>query len=176
MKRAAPVPLWVSLLVTTISFAPPVPAGVVAAMVVAVITPTVALTPPMVTLAPAMKPVPVIVIEVPPEVLPDVGLTEVTAGGGGSGVAYVNNAVPVPLCKSLLVTTISFAPAVPAGVVRAIVVAVMAPTAALAPPMVTLAPAKNPVPVIVIDVPPEVLPDAGLTEVMVGAGCAPVRI
>ena len=51
-------------------------------MVVAVIVPTVALTPPMVTVAPLINPVPVIVIEVPPAVVPEVGLTEVMVGAG----------------------------------------------------------------------------------------------
>ena len=38
------------------------------------------------------------------------------------------------------------------------------------PPNVTLAPDRNPVPVIVTDVPPAVVPDVGEIDVTVGAG------
>ena len=40
------------------------------------------------------------------------------------------------------------------------------------PPTVTVAPAANPVPETVIDVPPAVGPDVGLTPVTVGAAVA----
>ncbi len=82
MKRALPVADCVSGFVTTISFAPAALAGVVAAIVVAVMGPTTALTPPIVTVAPATKPVPVMRIEVPPMVDPDVGLTDEIVGAG----------------------------------------------------------------------------------------------
>ena len=41
------------------------------------------------------------------------------------------------------------------------------------PPMVTVAPAAKPVPEIVIDVPPAVGPDVGLTPLTVGAVVVP---
>jgi hypothetical protein len=74
----------VSLLVTTTSTAPAEWAGVVAVIVVLLVTLTpVAAVPPKVTVAPAVKPVPVIVMGVPPAVVPDTGEIEVGAGGGG---------------------------------------------------------------------------------------------
>ncbi len=70
--------------VTTTCFAPAVPAGVTAVMVVVEVTfSAVAATPPTVTLVvPATKFVPVIVIDVPPIVEPLVGLTDVILGAG----------------------------------------------------------------------------------------------
>ena len=70
----------------------------------------------------------------------------------------------------MFVTTTSFAPAEPAGVVTAIFVAVIVPTVAATPPTVTVAPALNPAPVITAAVPPAVVPEVGLIEVIVGAG------
>ena len=69
--------------VTATLFAPAVPAGVTAVMVVVEVTfSAVAATPPTVTLVvPATKFVPVIVISVPPRVEPLVGVTAVIVGG-----------------------------------------------------------------------------------------------
>ena len=68
--------------------------------------------------------------------------------------------MPVPLCVSVFVTTTFTAPAVPDGVVQVIVVAfVTEGEVQVFPPTVTVAPLKNPVPVIVIEVPPgELIP------------------
>ena len=60
----------------------------------------VAAIPPTVAVAPVMKPLPVIVIAVPPAVGPDAGDTPVTAGGE----MYANALVSAPLCESGLVT------------------------------------------------------------------------
>ena len=70
--------------VTTTGFAPAVPVGVTAVMVVVEVTfSAVAATPPTVTLVvPATKFVPVIVIDVPPRVEPLVGVTDVMVGAG----------------------------------------------------------------------------------------------
>ena len=69
--------------VTATVFAPAVPAGVTAVMLVEETTTTlVAATPPTVTLDAPVRFVPVIVIAVPPEVDPDVGETEDTVGAG----------------------------------------------------------------------------------------------
>ena len=54
-------------------------------IMVEVIVPTLVLTPPIVTVAPAAKPVPVMTIAVPPAVVPEVGLTEATVGAGFGG-------------------------------------------------------------------------------------------
>jgi hypothetical protein len=65
------------------------------------------------------------------------------------------------------VTTTFLAPAVPAGVVQVIEVAeTMTMLVQALPSTVTVAPAAKPVPVIVIDVPPAVLPEDGVIEVM----------
>ena len=64
-------------------FAPAVPAGVTAVILVEETTTTlVAATPPTVTLDAPVSAVPVIVIAVPPNVDPDVGETEDTVGAG----------------------------------------------------------------------------------------------
>src|ERR1039458_5770560 len=53
------------------------------------------------TVAPATKPVPVIVIGVPPVTVPDAGLTEETLGGFGSGLnAAIPSGVPTPVGPS----------------------------------------------------------------------------
>ena len=71
--------------VTATVFAPAVPAGVTAVILVGETTTTlVAATPPMVTLDAPVRFVPVIVIAVPPNVDPDVGETEDTVGAGAT--------------------------------------------------------------------------------------------
>lgn len=66
--------------------APAAWAGVVAVIDVLLtsVTPVAAL-PPRLTLAPARKPVPVIVTVVPPLMLPELGVTETTVGAGLDG-------------------------------------------------------------------------------------------
>ena len=76
--------------------------------------------------------------------------------------------VTVPV--SVFVTTTFLAPTVPAGVVAVIDVGLTTVTlVAAAPPMVTVAPVANWVPVMVIDVPPTSVPLLGLMLVIVGA-------
>ena len=79
--------------------------------------------------------------------------------------------VSVPVCASVLVTTTLTAPAACAGLVAVIDVefTTVTPVAAV-PPRLTVAPARKPVPVIVIGVPPVVVPDVGEIELIVGAG------
>jgi hypothetical protein len=73
-------------LVTTRSTVPALPAGAVAVSDVALATLTEpAAAAPNDTLAPAVKPLPVIVTAVPPATGPDDGPTAVTAGGGADG-------------------------------------------------------------------------------------------
>ena len=82
----------------------------------------------------------------------------------------MNNPVPVPDCASVFVTTTFCAPAEPEGVVHVIDVALTRFTLVHAePPTVTEGLAKNPVPVIAIDVPPAAAPDDGDTPDTVGA-------
>jgi len=76
----------VSELVTTTFLAPALPAGVVQVIDVAETTVTdVQALPPTVTVAPAAKFVPVIVIAVPPAVLPEVGEIEPMVGADTTG-------------------------------------------------------------------------------------------
>jgi hypothetical protein len=70
-----------------------------------------------------------------------------------------------------LLTTTFRIPAVPAGVIAVKVVDDVTVTAvALAPPIVTVAPDTNPVPMIVTDVPPALDPAFGEIAEIVGAG------
>jgi hypothetical protein len=69
-------------LVTTTLLVPAVPAGVVAVIEVELTTELTAVVPPIVTDAPLIKPVPVIVILVPPANGPLDGATEITVGAG----------------------------------------------------------------------------------------------
>src|SRR6185503_20397294 len=59
-------------------------AGVVTAMLVFVITPTVAAAPPKLTLAPGLKLLPLIVTAVPPTAGPVAGETPESLGGGAA--------------------------------------------------------------------------------------------
>ena len=70
-----------------------------------------------------------------------------------------------------MVTTTLTAPAACAAVVAVIEVllATVTPVAAV-PPRLTVAPVRNPVPVIVTGVPPAVVPEVGAIALTVGAG------
>ena len=73
-------------MVTTTSTAPAVCAGAVAVIRVLFTTArTVAEPPPIFTVAPVRKPVPAIVTAVPPLVVPEFGVIEVTVGAGLGG-------------------------------------------------------------------------------------------
>ena len=129
-------------------------------MVVAFTTVTlVAATPPIATVAPFTKLVPVIVTGVPPAVGPEVGAIFVTVSGGPR---YAKPFVSVPVFPSGFVTTTSTSPAACAPVVAVIVVwlTTVTPVAAT-PPIVTVAPSTNSVPVIVTLVPPAAGPEVG---------------
>jgi len=115
-----------------------------------------------------MKALPEIVIEVPPEVGPEPGVTEVTRGGGIEAT-YVKPLVSVPLRLSGFVTTTFNVPAAWAGVIAVMdELLVNVTEAELVPPKDTPAPFTKPDPVIVTVVPPAVLPVFGDTEVTVG--------
>ena len=78
------VPLWPSVFVTTTLLEPAECAAVVAVIdvLLATVTP-VAEVPPIFTVAPDWKPVPVMVTAVPPLIVPELGLIELTVGAGG---------------------------------------------------------------------------------------------
>ena len=113
---------------------------------------------------PFTNPVPTTVITVPPASGPLVGVTLETVGAA----TYVNAPVDVAT-PPIVVTTTSFAPAVPDGVTAVIEVALATTTlVAAAPSTVTVAPVKF-VPVMVIAVPAANGPEDGLTLAMVVA-------
>src|SRR5260221_8204372 len=123
---------------------------------------------PRVTVAPAAKLVPVIVTAVPPPLGPLVGDTLPTVG---AGPRYVKPLLSVPLCPPGLVTVTATAPAACAAVVAVIVVALtMTMPVAAVPPIVTVAPAANPLPAIVTAGPPAPGPPPGVTPFMSGGG------
>jgi len=166
VNSPVPVPDKVDGFVTTTFCAPADAAGVVQDTDVADPSTTdVHGAPPTVTVAPDTNPVPVIVIDVPPDVEPTDGATPVTVGGATN----VNSPVPVPANPDKFVTTMFWTPADPAGVVQ--VRDVPDPTTTdvhAAPPTVTVAIDTKAVPVIVIDVPPAVEPDTGDTDETTG--------
>ena len=76
---------------------------------------------------------------------------------------------PVPVAvPPAVVTTTSFAPAIPDGVVITIWVAVLLVIEAAVPPTVTEVALERLVPVIVTEVPPNVEPIIGVNDVKVG--------
>ena len=89
MKPLVRLPLRPFVFVTTTVTAPAARAGVTALIVVALTTLTfVAALPPNVIVAPEEKFVPVMLTDVPPAVVPELGETDVTVGGcccGGGG-------------------------------------------------------------------------------------------
>ncbi|HEY8824117.1 MAG TPA: hypothetical protein VIP07_04450 [Candidatus Limnocylindria bacterium] len=107
VKQPVHVPLCVSAFVTT-TFTAPAPCEVVVpVMVVAVIPEIVTAAPPNDAVAPAWKPLPLIVTEVPPAAGPLFGVTDVTAGP----TTYVKQPVQLALCASVFVTVTFTAPA-----------------------------------------------------------------
>ena len=98
VKPPLNVAACVSVLVTTTSCAPALPAGVVHVIEVADTKVTlVHAAPPTVTVAPARKLVPVIVIAVPPALVPELPETPETVGAAASGVTVIDDeALDVP--------------------------------------------------------------------------------
>ena len=95
----------------------------------------------------------------------------IRANADVSGDEYVYPLFSVPFCESVLVTTTLTVPAACAGVVAVIEVELTTVTlVAAVPPKLTVAPDAKPVPVILTDVPPLVLPEVGEIAVTVGAG------
>ena len=83
----------------------------------------------------------------------------------------MNPLARVPLCPSVFVTTTFTGPTAWAGV--AAVIEVLLPTltfVAAVPPMLTVAPARKPIPVMVTEVPPLLVPEFGEMADTVGAG------
>ena len=133
---------------------------------VGLIVETVSADPPNETVAPLWKPVPFTVTDVPPAIAPVAGVTELTAG---AGAMYVKQPVHVAFSASAFVTTTFTAPAVCAVVVPLMLVPAIVNAVRAEPPNDTVAPAENPVPVTVTEVPPAAGPVFGVTDVTVGA-------
>ena len=154
--------------VTATLCAPAVPVGVTAVMLVALTTTIlVAALPPTVTLVAPVKFVPLMVIEVPPNVVPELGLTLVIVGNGTTYVNTLFNEIVPPG----VVTETFLAPAVEAGVTAVILPGLTTTTLVAAmPPTITLVAPVKLVPVMVMDVPPKIVPDFGLTLASVGDG------
>ena len=93
VKQPVQVPLWVSGFVTTTFTAPAACAVVVPVMLVAEIVETASADPPNDTVAPAWKPVPATVTEVPPTAAPLFGATDVTVGAGARYVKQLAHVV-----------------------------------------------------------------------------------
>ena len=141
--------------------APVIPAGVTNVICVAemlVIVPTALL---MVTDAPS-KLVPLMTVLTPPAINPALGVSDEIVGGA-TNVNALLVAAPAEVVATILVT-----PAAPAGVSAVICVSVTVALVTATPPTVTTAPVKF-VPVMVIGVPPTVVPEVGLTAVIVGS-------
>ena len=120
MARLPLCPLTVTVTVTALALS----AGVVAVMLVELTTTTfVAAAVPNVTVATEAKFVPVIVTAVPPAGGPLLGDTLLTVGT----VTYVNPFVKVPVSPFTVTATFT-APALPAGVVHVICVALTTTT------------------------------------------------
>lgn len=148
--------------------APTDPAGVTAVTVVGdKIVTDVAAAPPTVTEVVPMRFVPPRVIVVPPVVGPELGVTDEMVGAGAKYVKPLGRlAVPPEV-----VTETIFGPTLPGGVTAINVSALTTATAvAAAPPIVTEVVPIRFVPEMVMLIPPVVGPDAGATEVTVGAG------
>src|SRR5204863_3709035 len=167
VKQLRHVPVCASGLFTTTFTAPAACAVVVPVIVVGLIVTMVRADPLNETVAPAWKPVPVSVTPVPPVLGPLAGETALTVGGGAT---YVKQPVHVPLPASSLVTMTSTRPAVCAVVMPVMLVAVTVDTVMADPPKDAVAPAWNPVPLTVVEVPPAIPPLLGVTDVTVGVG------
>ena len=154
--------------VTTIVLSPRVAAGVFAVMVVAFTKTTfVAAISPIFTLVTPVKPVPVMVMAVPPRFDPTAGLTALIVG---ARTICVNAPVLVAV-PPVVVTATILAPAAPAGVIAVMEVSLTTTTlVAATPPTFTLLAPVRFAPVIVMAVPPAVDPETGLTLEIVGAG------
>ena len=152
--------------VTATLLAPAVPAGVFAVIEVAVATILVAATPFTLTLVVPVKLVPVMVNAVPPKVVPVAGETLAMVG---AGTTYVN-ALALLAVPPAVVTATLLAPAIPAGDLAVMEVAVATTLVAATPFTLTLVVPVKLVPLMVNAVPPKVVPEAGDTSAMVGTG------
>ena len=152
--------------IAVISIVPAAWAGDVAVIWISeLIVKLVAAVAPKLTVVTEVRPEPVMVTDVPPEVVPAVGLTEVIIG---APKVYLDPA-EVADVPTALVAVMFTVPAVSAGEVAVIWVSeFIVKLAAAVLPKLTAVTLVRPEPVMVTDVPPEVVPAVGLTEVITG--------
>jgi hypothetical protein len=146
--------------------------GEVAIIVVSLITEKLAATVPKLTALAPVKFVPVMVTTAPPADVPELGLTAVTAG---AEAALKVNRSPIPKADvpAALTTEMSQVPAALGAVTAVIMVSeLIVKLAAAAGPKLTADAIVKPLPMIVTEVPPAVLPEVGLMLVTVGTGTA----
>ena len=167
MNRSAGAVADVPFGVVTVTSTVPVPAGLSAVIVVALTTVTfVAGTVPKSTAVAPVKPVPVIVTNVPPAAGPEDGLRPVTIGAATYVKRSADDVSDVPPA----VTTVTSTVPAPAGLTAVIVVGLTTVTSvAGAVPKLTAAASVKPVPVIVTKVPPAAAPEDGFKPETVGA-------
>jgi len=149
---------------------PRVPGGLTATIWASLLTVKLAAgTRPNMTDVAKLRPLPVIVTDVPPAGAPLVGLMEVTAGRGATKV--YTSADDVALVPPADVTVTSTDEAASAGLTATICVSVFDVTlAAGTEPNLTEVAKSSPVPVIVTEVPPLVGPLVGLMPLTTGVG------
>ena len=121
---------------------------------------------PKLTAVTSVKPEPVMVTDVPPEVVPAKGLTDVMTG---APKVYFEPAEVVEV-PAALVAVMSIVPAACTGDIAVICVSefTVKLVAEVAPKLTTVT-LVRPEPVMVTDVPPAMEPAVGLTEVITGA-------
>ena len=153
-------------LVAVISTVPAASAGEVAVIWVSeLMVKLVAAVLPKLTAVTLIKPEPVIVTDVPPAVVPAAGLTDVMTG---APKVYLEPADVVEVPAALVAVMLTV-PAASAGEVAVIWVSeLIVKLVAAVPPKFTAVTVVKLEPVMVTDVPPEVVPAVGLTELMTG--------
>ncbi len=154
--------------------APDTPDFVTALTIVGLVTVKLdAVVDPNLTAVAPMNPVPVIVTVVPPLVVPEVGVSEEMVGVGALKV-YVSPVPDVAVPPAVVTLTLT-APATWGLVLAWTVVLVLEMiVAAVVPNLTKVAPLKF-VPVTVTVVPPLVVPEVGVTALIVGSGVINVK-
>ena len=168
---AALAPAVVTTVTSTFPFGA---AGVVAVMEVFDFTTKEADTVPKSTLETPEKPVPVMIITVPPVVGPESGLRPVTVGWEGRKVNL--SSAPVALLPPVVVTVTSTSPGADSGA-RAVIEepeCTVKDDAGTVPKSTAVVPVRFS-PEMVTRVPPVDGPEAGLMPVMVGGGTMKVK-
>jgi len=165
-RSALPAGLVPPGVVTVTSTTPAIPAGDVAVIWVAdaTLTPVASTVPNLTALAP-VRLAPVMVTTVPPAVVPELGLTPLTAGG----LRYEKTSAAVMELVPLGVVTVTSTVPVPAGAVAVMDVAepTVKDVAATNPNRTAVAPVKA-APATVTCVPPASGPEEGLIAVTTG--------